>query len=62
MKAELDEEKARSMTLKTEAVVSVNYYDAILKALGVFDKFSFTMDKFICCGDNRCRVRFERRK
>lgn len=62
MKAILGEEKARSMTLKTEAVVSVNYYDAILKALGVFDKFSFTMDKFICCGDNCCRVRFERRK
>jgi len=62
MKDVLGEEKARSMTLKTEAIVSVNYYDAILKALGVFDKFSFTMDKFICCGDNCCRVRFERRK
>ncbi len=62
MKTILGEEKARSMTLKTEAVVSVNYYDAILKALGVFDKFSFTMDKFACCGDDCCRVRFERRK
>lgn len=57
----LGTETARSMTLKCEAVVSVNYYDAILKALGVFDKYSFTMDKFICCGDDRCRVRFERR-
>jgi hypothetical protein len=62
MKAILGEEKARSMTLKTEAATSVNYYDAILKALGVFDKFSFTMDKFQCCGDNTCRVRFEKRK
>ena len=62
MKMILGEEKARSMTLKTEAVVSVNYYDAILKALGVFDRFSFTMDKFQCCGDDSCRVRFERRK
>ncbi len=62
MKDVLGEGKARSMTLKTEAVVSVNYYDAILKALGVFDKFSFTMDKFACCGDDCCRVRFERRK
>jgi hypothetical protein len=62
MKAILGEEKARSMTLKTEAATSVNYYDAILKALGVFDEFSFTMDKFQCCGDNTCRVRFERRK
>jgi len=62
MKAILGEEKARSMTLKTEAVVSVNYYDAILKALGVFDRFSFTMNKFQCCGDDTCRVRFERRK
>jgi hypothetical protein len=62
MKAILGEEKARSMTLKTEAATSVNYYDAILKALGVFDKFSFTMDKFQCCGDHTCRVRFERRK
>jgi hypothetical protein len=62
MKAILGEGKARSMTLKTEAVVSVNYYDAVLKALGVFDKFSFTMDKFACCGDDCCRVRFERRK
>jgi len=62
LKAILGEEKARSMTLKTEAIVSVNYYDAILKALGVFDKYSFTMDKFACCGDDVCRVRFERRK
>jgi hypothetical protein len=62
MKEMLGEEKARSMTLKTEAAVSVNYYDAILKALGAFDKFSFTMDKFQCCGDDTCRVRFERRK
>jgi len=62
MKTILGEEKSRSMTLKTEAVVSCNYYDAILKALGVFDKFSFTMDKFMCCGDRCCRVRFERRK
>ena len=62
MKTILGEGKARSMTLKTEAVVSVNYYDAILKALGVFGKFSFTMDKFMCCGDDCCRVRFERRK
>ncbi|MEE9420240.1 MAG: hypothetical protein V3W43_12210 [Desulfatiglandaceae bacterium] len=62
MKAILGEEKARSMTLKTEAATSVNYYDAILKALGVFDRFSFTMDKFQCCGDATCRVRFERRK
>ena len=62
MKALLGEKKARSMTLKTEAVVSVNYYDAILKALGVFDKYSVTMDKFACCGDDVCRIRFERRK
>lgn len=62
MKAILGEEKARSMTLKCEAAVSVNYYDAILKALGVFDKYSFTMDKFQCCGDKVCRVRFEKRK
>jgi hypothetical protein len=62
MESMLGEDKARSMTLKTEAVTSVNYYDAILKALGVFDKFSFTMDRFQCCGDKACRVRFERRK
>jgi hypothetical protein len=62
MKMILGEEKSRSMTLKTEAAVSVNYYDAILKALGVFDRFSFTMDKFQCCGDDSCRVRFERRR
>ncbi len=61
MKILFGEEKARSMTLKTEATVSVNYYDAVLKALGVFDRFSFTMDKFKCCGDDFCRVRFERR-
>jgi len=62
MKAILGEEKSRSMTLKTEAHTSVNYYDTILKALGVFDKYSFTMDKFSCCGDDCCRIRFERRK
>lgn len=61
MKEILGESKARSMTLKCEAPVSVNYYDAILKALGVFDRYSFTMDKFSCCGDDCCRVRFERR-
>lgn len=62
MKQLFGEDKARWMTLKTEAVVSVNYYDAILKALGVFDKFAFTMDRFLCCGDDCCRVRFERRE
>jgi len=62
MKEILGEEKCRSMTLKTEAATSVNYYDAILKALGVFDLYSFTMDKFACCGDDYCRVRFEKRK
>ncbi len=62
MKALLGEGKARSMTLKTEAITSCNYYDAVLKALGVFDKYTFTMDKFACCGDDCCRVRFERRK
>jgi hypothetical protein len=58
----LGEGVARSMTLKCEAAVSTNYYEAILKGLGVFDRYSFTMDKFICCGDNVCRVRFEKRK
>jgi hypothetical protein len=58
----LGEDVARSMTLKCEAAVSVNYYQAILKALGVFDRYSFTMDQFICCGDDTCRVRFEKRK
>ena len=62
MKELFGEAKARSMTLKTEAHVSVNYYDAILKAMGIFDKFSFTMDRFLCCGDDCCRVRFQRRK
>jgi hypothetical protein len=33
----------------------------VLKALGVFDRYSFTMDKFMCCGDDVCRVRFEKR-
>ena len=62
MKEILGEGVARSMTLKCEAAVSTNYYEAILKALGVFNRYSFTMDKFICCGDDACRVRFERRK
>jgi hypothetical protein len=61
MREILGEDAARSMTLKCEAAVSVNYYEAILKALGVFDRFSFTMDKFQCCGDSVCRVRFEKR-
>lgn len=61
MKDMLGEAKCRSMTLKAETATSVNYYDAVLKALGVFDKYSFTMDKFACCGDDVCRVRFERR-
>jgi hypothetical protein len=62
MKATLGEPVCRSMTLKAETATSVNYYDAVLKALGVFDKYSFTMDKFACCGDDHCRIRFERRK
>lgn len=61
MREMLGEETARSMTLKCEAPVSTNYYEAILKALGVFDRYSFTMDKFMCCGDNVCRIRFQRR-
>jgi len=61
MLALFGEEKARSMTLKTEAVVSVNYYDAVLRAMGIFDRVAFTMDKFKCCGDDGCRIRFERR-
>ena len=61
MREMLGEETARSMTLKCEAPVSTNYYEAILKALGVFDRYSFTMDKFICCGDDVCRIRFQRR-
>jgi len=61
MREILGEDTARSMTLKCEAAVSVNYYEAILKALGAFDRFSFTMDKFQCCGDSVCRVRFEKR-
>ena len=62
MKEILGEPVCRSMTTKAETATSVNYYDAILKALGVFDKYSFTMDKFQCAGDNVCRIRFERRK
>lgn len=58
----LGEPVCRSMTLKAETATSVNYYDAILKALGVFDRYSFTMDMFACCGDDHCRIRFERRK
>jgi hypothetical protein len=50
------------MALKCEAAVSTNHYEAILKALGVFDRYSFTMDRFICCSDSVCRVRFEKRK
>ena len=61
MREILGEDVARSMTLKCEAAVSTNYYEAILKALGVFDRYSFTMDKFLCCGDNACRIRFEKR-
>jgi len=62
MKEILGEDVARSMTLKCEAAVSVNYYQAILKGLGVFDRYAFTMDQFLCCGDDVCRVRFERRR
>jgi len=62
MREILGEAMARSMTLKCEAAVSTNYYEAILKALGVFDRYSFTMDKFLCCGDDVCRVRFEKRR
>jgi hypothetical protein len=62
MREILGEGVARSMTLKCEAAVSTNYYEAILRALGVFDRYSFTMDKFLCCGDDVCRVRFERRR
>ncbi len=62
MRTILGEPVCRSMTTKAETATSVNYYDAILKALGVFDRYSFTMDKFACVGDDVCRVRFERRK
>jgi hypothetical protein len=62
MREILGEETARTMTLQTEAHVSINYYDAVLKALGVFDRYRFRMTSFACCGDDKCVVRFERRE
>jgi hypothetical protein len=57
----LGEEQTHSMTHKCQAAASINYYDVILRALGVADKYRFTMDKFICGGDDVDRLRFEKR-
>lgn len=58
MKAMFGEEEARSMTTKVLAPCSINYYDTILKELGVGDKYMADMDKFICVGDDVCTQNF----
>ena len=62
MKAMFGEEEARSMTAKILPPCSINYYDTILKELGVEDEFRADMTKFICVGDDVCTQNFHKKK
>ncbi|MFN8186105.1 MAG: hypothetical protein U0R69_03395 [Gaiellales bacterium] len=52
---------ASRMHQKTIGATSANYYQAIMKAIGLWDEFYATQDEYRCLGDGQCRMVFERR-
>ncbi len=52
---------ASRMHQKTIGATSANYYQAIMKAVGLWDEFYATQDEYRCLGDGQCRMVFERR-
>jgi hypothetical protein len=54
-------EAASEMMKKTIGPTSANYYQALMKALGLWDTFYVTQDQFRSLGDSVCRVVYTRR-
>lgn len=52
---------ASRMHQKTIGATSANYYQAIMKAIGLWDEFYATQDQYRCLGDGQCRMVYERR-
>lgn len=52
---------ASEMMKKTIGPTSANYYQALMKALGLWDTFYVTQDQFRSLGDNVCRMVYTRR-
>ena len=52
---------ANNMHQKTIGATSANYYQAIMKALGLWDEFYATQDQYRCLGDGQCRMVYVRR-
>jgi hypothetical protein len=54
-------EAAHRMHQKTIGATSANYYQAIMKALGLWDEWYATQDQYRCLGDGQCRMVYVRR-
>jgi hypothetical protein len=54
-------EAASEMMKKTIGPTSANYYQALMKALGLWDTFFVTQDQFRSLGDSACRMVYIRR-
>ncbi len=52
---------AHQMHTKTIGATSANYYQAIMKAIGLWDEFHATQDQYRCLGDGQCRMVYVRR-
>ena len=52
---------ASEMMKKTIGPTSANYYQALMKALGLWDTFYVTQDQFRSLGDSVCRMVYTRR-
>jgi hypothetical protein len=54
-------EAASEMMKKTIGPTSANYYQALMKALGLWESFFVTQDQFRSLGDSVCRMVYIRR-
>jgi hypothetical protein len=54
-------EAASEMMKKTIGPTSANYYQALMKAIGLWDTFFVTQDQFRSLGDSVCRMVYIRR-
>ena len=54
-------EAASEMMKKTIGPTSANYYQALMKALGLWDTYFVTQDQFRSLGDSVCRMVYTRR-
>lgn len=52
---------AHRMHQKTIGATSANYYQALMKAIGLWDEFYATQDEYRCLGDGQCRMVYVRR-